>query len=279
MVHSNTRIAALLFFLLALSVGITAQATQEDGNSIGLVDTEFTCETVSAIKFNPDAYRKLSYNQQRLLEMKWQRCEPRPEREEGVDEDQEQEVIIVNPVATNEDDKVFYGTIKRSQITEARTKCATAGAAAGVVITVNGTVTGNPALAEAGTAIFTYSDVSCASLATELEKGNLLAILGPTQIIANAVANKFTQDTIDNIPVVSDADKENLKKLTANLLSAPSVNVSGSNVTVSAGGASVSVRKPKVVIGAPKAPKVPTPKIPLPKIRRCVKLWGKKVCR
>jgi hypothetical protein len=258
--------------VLICFIAASAQDNSKDGNSMGVVDLPYDCAATNAIRFNPEAYSKLSYHEQRWVDIKWHKCQPKEK------ESDEQDVIIVNPVATDDDDKIFYGTISRKQLTDAREKCITAGAYGGVAISVAGAVTGNPAAAEIGTVVFNYSDVACSSLSGEIEKGNLLAILGPTQIVGNAVANKLTKDFINNIPIISGADKDNLKKLTEKWLVPPSVNVTGPNVTVSAGGASASLQKPRVVIGTPKLPSV-TIKAPVIKIPRCRKIFGKKICR
>lgn len=264
----------ILSAIFVFTCTITASADDaNDGNSIGAADLPYDCAQVTAIRFNPEAYAKLSYHEQRWVDIKWHQCQPK--KEESTEESDEQDVIIVNPVASGDDDKIFYGTISRKQLADARAKCTTAGGIGGVTISVAGAVLGNPAASEIGTIVFNYSDVTCSSLSKEFEKGNLLTILGPTIIVDHAVVNKLTKDFIRNIPIVSEADKDKLTKLTEKVLAPPSVNVTGPNVTVSAAGASVSLRKPKVVIGTAN---LPTVKAPI-KVPRCVKIWGKKICR
>lgn len=222
-----------------------AQEGANTGNSIALVDTNYSCEAVEKIKFDAAEYTKLSFNEQVTVDAKWRAC--RPVKKADNPDDNEIPLVIINPAATSEDNKVFYGLIKQKQLTEARKACTTAGNITGVTLMVGGTATGNPMATEIGSAVFEYTNVSCASLEKEFSQGNLIALLGPNNIIGHAVANKLTQDTIKLIPLVSDADKKKLGKFVDKVLTPPSVSTEGSNITITApGGVKGSIKKPCV---------------------------------
>jgi hypothetical protein len=115
-----------------------------------------------------------------------------------------------------------------------------------------GTATGSPVASEAGAALFRYSEVSCASMEKELDNGNILAALAPATIINHAVVNKLSKDLVNAIPLVSGADKQNLKSLIDAATTPPSVTVTDKHVVIQAGPAKLSLPKPKITIGTPK---------------------------
>ncbi|WP_243737053.1 hypothetical protein [Cupriavidus sp. L7L] len=220
-------------------------APAEDMNAFAAVQTAYSCEEADKIKFSKDVYIALDPTERVFLDATWQSCQTPKDSEE-------QPTIIVNPTPTSEHDRVFYGLVKRKQLREAQKTCATAGAYGGATIAVVGTITGTPGATELGTYAFQYADVSCASLANEIEKGNVLAALGPSVIVSHAVANKMVKDVVTNIPLVSKADKDKIKKVIDKATGVPSVTVGKKNVEVQAGGVKVSVKKPKIVLKKPK---------------------------
>ncbi|MFS8931264.1 hypothetical protein [Cupriavidus taiwanensis] len=237
------------FALTLCSGAVLAQAQPavpaDDMNAFAAVQTAYSCDEADKIKFSKEAYLALDPTERVFLDAAWQSCQTSKDSEE-------QPTIIVNPTPTGENDRVFYGLVKRKQLREAQKTCATAGAYGGVTIAVVGTVTGAPGASEMGTYAFQYADVSCASLANEIEKGNVLAALGPSTIVYHAVANKMAKDVVTNIPLVSKADKDNIKKVIDKATGVPSVKIGKKNVEVQAGGVKVSVKKPKVTIKKPK---------------------------
>ncbi|EYS97997.1 hypothetical protein CF68_33730 [Cupriavidus sp. SK-4] len=62
----------------------------------------------------------------------------------------------------------------------------------------------------------------------------------------------MVKDVVTNIPLVSKADKDNIKKVIDKATGVPSVKIDKKNVEVQAGGVKVSVKKPKVTIKKPK---------------------------
>jgi hypothetical protein len=142
--------------------------------------------------------------------------------------------------------------IKLRTLAEARKVCSTAGMVGGTTLTIAGTAAGNPAATQIGSALFTYSDVSCASLEKNFAAGNILAALGPTTIIGHAVLNKMSKDLVNNIPLLSGADKKNVKNFLDKITVPPSLTIGRKNVEMSAGGVKLSVKKPRIKLKKPK---------------------------
>jgi hypothetical protein len=219
-----------------------------EANSVAAVQTEFTCETAKEIKFNETEYVKLSRVDRVLLDARWASCQ-RPTDGEGADDIP---VVIVNPVPTSDDDRVAYGLMKRADLAKARNLCSTAGMVGGASLTIAGIASGNPAATKIGSSLFTYSDVSCASLEKNFADGNILAALGPTTIIGHAVLNKMTKNLVNNIPLLSGADKRKVKDFLDKVTAPPSLTVGRKNVEMSAGGVKISVKKPKITAKKPR---------------------------
>ncbi|WP_230625447.1 hypothetical protein [Cupriavidus necator] len=235
---------------LTLCAGAVFAQTQkpatpaEDMNAFAAVQTAHSCEEADKIKFSKDAYLALDPTERVFLDATWQSCQTPKDSEE-------QPTIIVNPTPTGDNDRVFYGLVKRKQLREAQKTCATAGLWRRHHAVV-GTVTGVPGTSEIGTAMFQYADVSCSSLAAEIEKGNVLAALGPSMLVQHAVLNKMSKDLVRNIPLVSGADKAKIFGLIDKATAMPMVTIGRKNVEVELVGVKASVKKPKVIIKKPK---------------------------
>lgn len=237
----------LVCFGQALAQGPATELKSTDQeNSVAVVQTEVTCETANAVKFNPTEYLKLAPVDRVLLDARWVSCQPPTEGGDTVP------AVVVNPAPTSDNDRVTYGLIKRKDLAQAREACSTAGMVGGTTLAVAGTATGNPAATKIGSAVFTYSDVSCASLEKNFADGNILAALGPSTIIGHAVLGKMTKDVVNNIPLLSGADKKNVNNFLGKITSPPSVTVGKTNLEMSAGGIKVSVKKPRIKIKKPK---------------------------
>lgn len=220
----------------------TTETEFDDANDFGMVQTTYTCEEADKIRFDKTEYLKLEIQNRVLVDGTWQSCQTPPEP----NDDTPQVVMIINPTPSSDNDRLFYGLIKRKQLVDARNKCSQAGMAGGVALTVFGTAAGNPAASEIGAALFKYSDVSCSSFAKQIEAGNILAVLGPSSIVRHAVANKLTKDVVNLIPLLSSADKKNLTDLVQKVTAPPSITIGSKNVQIKGpGGAKITFRKPR----------------------------------
>lgn len=254
----NMRIALAIGAGLLFSMSSrAAEGTPSETYSLAKVQTEYTCAQLDELKFNKTNYLALNPVSRVIVDGQWTQCQNK--------RSDEQFVLVANPLATSENDKLFYGTVKQASLDNAVTYCKTGGAVLGTSLSVASLVVGNAAAGEVGSAVYNYSGVSCDALGDGVADGNLMLFLGPTSLVAHAVAAKISKDTIELIPLLSDADKGKLKEFVDRVSAPPTVTV-GQTIIVSGVGFKVSVEKPRVVI---KAPKVTPPKIPdqLPEIR------------
>ena len=209
---------------------------ESEGNALSLASSAYTCEQAEKIRFNKQEFYALEFTQRQIVGAIAEACITPPEADY-------QPVLVVNPAATSDQEKVFYGTVKKKQLAEARKACATAGGVAAVTLTVAGSISGNAAAGDIGAALFQYSEVSCTALAGEVAKGNLVAVLGPQQVVASAVATKMGQEFVSRLPLLSNADKKKVKEAIATTAATPVISV-GKNITVKAAGITVSARNP-----------------------------------
>lgn len=104
---------------LTLCAGAVFAQTQkpatpaEDMNAFAAVQTAHSCEEADKIKFSKDAYLALDPTERVFLDATWQSCQTPKDSEE-------QPTIIVNPTPTGDNDRVFYGLVKRKQLRERR---------------------------------------------------------------------------------------------------------------------------------------------------------------
>lgn len=226
-----------------VSVSLMAHAADKAGDGekeqLATVEIPYTCEEAGKLKFDQKGYEGLAVWEQTIVDAKYRMCKTPADAPEQV-------IVVANPAPTSENDKVFYGMVKRTDLEKAREKCHVAGAAGGAALTVTSMVgVTPPGAGELGTAIYNYSGVSCNALADNAAKGNLVTLLGPVSIVSAAVAQKLTKDVIKQIPLVSKADKDKIGKVVEKATRPPSVQVGGGRVTVEAGPIHVSVKKPK----------------------------------
>lgn len=230
--------------LARLGIGITGILVstflfaEESENVIQAVSTEYSCEQADSLKFDKDKYTKLDGTTRVIVDAQWQQCQIRAEQNNN-----DEIVLIVNPAPISDNNRLFYGLLRRQQLEEAKKACDQGGQLAGVSLMVVGTATGAPGVSELGAAAFKYSDVSCTSLKNQLMKGNVLAALMPSMIVNNAVINKITKDAVSNIPLLSGADKDNINKLINKATEPPSVEVTKKHVVIKTGPVKVSVPK------------------------------------
>lgn len=216
-------------------------------DDIATVKSRFSCEDAAAKRADVE-YKKLSAFDRTEVDVIYQKCI----RATGTEEPGEVPVAMVNPKPFNENDRIFYGTISRKQLIQAQKACATGGAAAGLAFTVQGQ-------SAIGSALYNYSNVGCASIADSLSSNNLYTLIGPSQIVKAAIAQKMTEDILKAVPLVSKGDKKKLEKLVGSALKPPIVNINKKNIEFETGPAKLNFKKPKVVI---KTPKIDLPDLP-----------------
>lgn len=223
------------------------EGTQKSG--IGSAKTGYTCDQVDGIKFDRAAYVALKPTDRMIIDAQFQQCEAIKKQSSVPTEEDSSVILFTNPAPTSEDDKLFYGLVKRKDLDKAEAACATAGGAGGIAISFIGAGTGLDVAGKLGSAVYNYSGVSCQGLKNSFAEGNMLALLAPQAIVVAAVQTKIATDLLKAIPLVSNADKTNLTKALSKALAPPSVSISGSHVVVATGPVKISVKKPRVKIG------------------------------
>jgi hypothetical protein len=180
-----------------------------------------------------------------LVDAQWQQCQF---NKEGGNDQENRVIVVVNPTPTSDNDRLFYGIVRTRQLQEAAKTCAKTGKVGGTSLTVLGIASGNPGATRIGSAIFTFSGLSCASVANEIAKGNLVGALMPGLVVQHVVGGMLTKQAVSMIPLLSGADKDNIYKIVDKVTAVPSVTVGGKNVDIQAAGVKASFPKPKVTI-------------------------------
>lgn len=249
----------LVWFPL-LSVAQTAEgdkpapaATEKpDVIAIAAVDVQWTCQQAENLKFDKPKYLALTSIEQVVLDARWKQCTLDSEQKKQTPED-DRVVVFTNPASMGPNDKVFYGLAKRKDLDNAEKNCAGAGRAAGITLQIVGAVAGPVSAGELGSAMYTYSGVSCEALKDSLAKGNLMTFLGPQKIVGEAIQKKLTHDLLTNVPLISEADKKNIEKIAgkAQRVVNPSVTVKPNEVQIDYGVGKAKIRPPKTSLRKP----------------------------
>ena len=212
MLNPSLRKSAGIACLYAASSMVGALAEQPapakgtQPNRIAWVETKYTCAQASEIKSAKDKYGKLDPTERGIVDLKWNQCDA-AEKQKSMTEQQRQDsdsiVAFVNPAPTKKSSKVLWGTAKRKDLDNLEKNCAGAGKAAGVALVVAGPAIGDEA-GRVGKATYSFSDVTCKEFKSRAPKDEAMIFLGPTQVVAAALAGKLTGSDFDAVPLLSD---------------------------------------------------------------------------
>jgi hypothetical protein len=154
----GTALAIALLPWTAIGASAVPDSHAGGASALALVQTQFTCEQVNKIRPDDNAYKQLTSTARMILNAQWDSCEAKkngltPKPEDDVS------IIVANPVATDNDHKVFYGTLKRRDLNSAADNCAKTGKVAGIAMQVAGP--SMPDVGAAGALVYKFSGVSC----------------------------------------------------------------------------------------------------------------------
>ncbi len=243
----NWKIPFSACLVIAFPVTGDAQTSQ---NTVAVIVDSYSCAEADEIKFDRSKYTSMDRQLQVIVDGTYQKCEMDKEKElarsEGKPEPDEEVVILTNPAPTGEEDRLFYGTIKRADLENASKNCKGGAGVAALTVAVAGAATGAPDGGQGAALIYQYGDVVCDGLAQAVEEGNLLVILNSQMVVGHAVAKEALTDAVKSIPLVSDADKENVQKLIDNVTAVPEIKVDNNKVEVSGGGVRVELPLPPI---------------------------------
>lgn len=220
------------------------------GDAIAQVQGQYSCEQADALKFDAAKYSKLSLDDRVLIDAQWNHCDIVKKLASMTEQEREQASEIVtfaNPAATDKSSKVFYGLAKRKDLENLRKNCKGAGRATGITLMIVGASAGVDATGQLGSATYEYSDVVCTQFKEQIENDNLMTFLAPQHVVNAAIAKKLTPEVLKLVPLVSNADKEIIRRSAEKAGSPPEVRVTDKSVVIEYRAVGAKITLPKKI--------------------------------
>jgi hypothetical protein len=216
---------ALAASTLSLLVAWSGQASAEV--AMYAATSSYSCEEASRIKFSQAEYEALPIQNRIDIDQRYMNCQLEKEAPDGQPE--QQAVVITDQVDGKP--RVFYGLVATSDLKKGYEACLAGGAIATIGLTVTAGLAGDGAAMDAGQFAMGHVDVACSAVANAFANNDLMLVFsGADNIAAAAVAQASLIETLDVLGV-SDADLENIKKLTT----PPSVSIDDGRLEVKVG--------------------------------------------
>jgi hypothetical protein len=187
--------------LVVLALFATASVAQTDQMTVTTGKSNYSCEDATKYKANFDEYKKLSSENQIVVDVTYQACQP-------------DNVGKTPVIVRNADGKVGYGLLGKQDIRHLQQYCNNVATAESAVIGADSPVLGViTAIGAAG---------SCAGIANEISKNNSLVLIAP-----QAVSGAYSIAAVSSF-VLSEADAKNVNEAVNAVMSiGPKLNLKG----------------------------------------------------